>query len=94
MTFLSPEDAAMWQAAGLAQLPRMPFTQATVMQRLPGDSKAAEAAPDAGNGTAVTPCACGCGEMVARAATGRPGLYASGACRMRALRARRRTTNR
>jgi hypothetical protein len=94
VTHLSPEDSAMWQAAGLAQLPRMPFTQATVMQQLPCDAEAAEAAPDAGNGTAVTPCACGCGEMVARAATGRPGQYASGACRMRALRARRRAATR
>jgi hypothetical protein len=82
----------MWQAAGLAQLPRMPFTQATVMQRLPSVAKPSEAPPDAGDGTAVTPCTCGCGGMVARAATGRPGRYASGACRMRALRARRRTT--
>ena len=91
VTYLNPEDAAMWQAAGLAQLPRMPFSQATVMQRLPDAAQRPEAASVAGDARTVTPCACGCGEPVTRAATGRPGQYASGACRMRALRARRRS---
>ena len=91
MTYLNPEDAAMWQSAGLAQLPTMPFSQVTVMQRLPDTAQRSEAAPLAGNATLVTPCACGCGEAVTRAATGRPGQYASGACRMRALRSRRRS---
>ena len=35
-------------------------------------------------------CACGCGEPVSRARTGRPGRYVNGAHRMRVLRARRR----
>jgi hypothetical protein len=91
VTYLSPEDGAMWEAAGLAQLPRTPFTQATVMQRRPDVAERAGAASIASDATPITPCACGCGEPVTRASTGRPGLYASGACRMRALRARRRS---
>jgi hypothetical protein len=91
VTFLSPEDAAMYQAAGLAQLPRMPNAQAMVLTRLAEAPERPDPAPVAGDATSVTPCACGCGEPVARAATGRPGVYASGACRMRAMRARRRS---
>ena len=88
MTYLSPEDAAMWLAAGMAQLPRMPFSQATVMQRLPGAAERPETPSGASDAMPVTPCACGCGEPVTSAATGRRGQYAKGACRMRALRAR------
>ncbi len=91
MTYLNPEDAAMWHAARLAQLPAMPFSQVKVTQRLPDAVQRPEAASVAGDATPVTPCACGCGEAVTRAATGRPGQYASGACRMRALRYRRRS---
>jgi hypothetical protein len=91
VTYLNPEDAAMWLAAGMAQLPRMPFTQATVMQRLRGAAERPETHSIASDVRPVRPCACGCGELVTRASTGRPGLYASGACRMRALRARRRS---
>jgi hypothetical protein len=89
VTNLSPEDAAMWEAAGLAQLPRMPFSQATVIQRLPDARESPETTSMAGDVRPVLPCACGCGEPVTRAAIGRPALYASAACRMRALRARR-----
>lgn len=82
----------MWLAAGMAQLPRMPFTQAAAMEQLSGAGEHTEAATRARDAMPVTPCACGCGEPVTRAATGRRGRYATGACRMRALRARRRTT--
>ncbi len=94
MTYLSPEDAAMWEAAGLAQLPRTPFTQAAVTQRLPSAPERPETSISASDAMPVTSCACGCGEPVNRAAAGRPGQYASGACRMRALRARRRSAGR
>jgi hypothetical protein len=80
----------MYQAAGLAQLPRMPNMQTVVMQQLGEEVHEADPAPQPRYATAVTPCACGCGQPVSRAATGRPGMYASGACRMRALRARKR----
>jgi hypothetical protein len=80
----------MYQAAGLAQLPRMPNMQATVMQRLRDDARPSGPPPFPRYGSPVTvPCACGCGEPVARQAAGRPARCASAACRMRAMRARR-----
>jgi hypothetical protein len=80
----------MYHAAGLAQLPRMPNAQARVMHRLGEDVHEADPEPQPRYATAVTPCACGCGQPVSRAATARPGRYASAACRMRAPRARQR----
>jgi hypothetical protein len=92
VTYLTPEDAAMWAAAGLAQLPRVPFPQVKVIVEPAGEMPLA---PLRGDGTAAgptMPCRCGCGEPVAQARIGRPSLYASGACRMRALRSRQRAS--
>lgn len=87
-----PELAEMVAAAQLAQLPPRvralwPFPQ--VMG--PGEPFCeTPTVPDVGDVTSGVPCRCGCGRPVRRAQTGRSGLYASGACRMRALRERRR----
>jgi hypothetical protein len=90
VTYLTSEDAAMWSAAGLAQLPRSPFASETIIQELAREGPAVvyerRETPD----LLAVPCACGCGEPVTRARNGRPGLYVSAAHRMRALRARRR----
>jgi hypothetical protein len=88
--FLGLEDAAMYQAAGLSQLPKMPNAQATVVQRLQTDAGPPDPAQPTGDVTIVTPCVCGCGQPISRAMTGRPGKYASGAYQMRAMLARGR----
>jgi len=97
-----PELAAMMAAAGQCQLPavlRTPwlFTQARAIQASSGDVAAADpgASADRDESTAAvyvapTMCRCGCQRPVPRARTGRPGLYASHACRQRAYRRRQR----
>lgn len=91
-----PELAAMMAAAGQCQLPavlRTPwlFAQARAIQASSGDVAAADpgASVDrdestAAHGAAIA-CRCGCQRPVPRARTGRPGLYASHACRQRAF---------
>lgn len=91
-----PEVTAMVDAAWAAQLPPgirsfWPFTQVT------SPEVASWAIPTGNDETAsadLLQCACGCGEPVSRARTGRPGRYVSGAHRMRGLRARRRAARR
>jgi len=90
VTYLTPEDAAMWAAAGLAQLPRKPFPQVRTIREPAWKESAALRERDEAPVPPAMPCACGCGEPVARARTGRPACYVSSAHRMRALRARRR----
>jgi hypothetical protein len=90
VTYLAPEDAAMWTAAGLAQLPRVPFQQVKTVVEPADETPLPRSGSDGMDDRLTSPCRCGCGQSVAHAGTGRPGLYASSACRMRALRARRR----
>src|SRR5690349_9823128 len=90
VTYLTPEDAAMWAAAGLAHLPPRPYPQVRIMVEPKGEMAVAPVRGDGMTGGPAMPCRCGCGQPVAQVRIGRPGLYASGACRMRALRARRR----
>jgi hypothetical protein len=90
VTFLAPEDQSMLIAAQLAHVPRSAFPQVkgTVepIAQMPSIPSASDRTP----GRPTMLCRCGCGEPVTQARIGRPSLYASGACRMRALRSRRR----
>ena len=87
-----PEVVAMVDAAWAAQLPPgarafWPFPQVISPEVV---SCAVPTQDDETVSADLVCCACGCGEPVSRARTGRPGRYVNGAHRMRGLRARRR----
>lgn len=88
VTYLTPEDAAMWSAAGLAQLPRMPSSLVKAAAEPAGITPVVTSGSDETPARPTSPCGCGCGEPVARARTGWDGLYPSHACRQRAYRRR------
>lgn len=83
---LNPDEFFRTSSQRLAEIPPWCHNEMMDIEQLKASGKLGAKLRKQGS----VPCDCGCGVLVYGRITGYPGRYASGACRTRAYRARKR----